>query len=77
MYSLTECVCFDFIESDLRCLVIYRPPEHNVELMSQICSFIDCCCSDNKTLLIFGDLNCSNIDWQNHSVKGDDSKVNL
>ena len=55
-------------------LAIYRPPDHNVELMNQLCSYIDNCCCDNKTLLIVGDLNCSKIDWVNHTVKGDGSQ---
>ena len=67
-------MCFDLIDSDLRFLVIYRPPEQNVDLMKKICLYIESCCSD-KTLLIIGDLNCPNIDWLNHSVKGDDSQV--
>ena len=76
-FSCIECVCFDLIESDLRFLVIYRPPEHNVQLMNSICLYIESCCKDNKTLIVIGDLNCGNIDWVNHTVKGDESQVHF
>src|SRR5579872_7424004 len=43
--------------------------------MKQICLFIESCCKENKTVLIVGDLNCSNIDWSNYTVTRDESQV--
>ena len=45
--------------------------------MNSICLYIESCCKDDKTLIVIGDLNCGNIDWANHTVKGDESQVHF
>ena len=58
-----------------RILLIYRPPDHNIELMQEICNCIVSKCSDGCTTLVVGDFNCGKIDWINSLVMSDNEQL--
>lgn len=72
---LFEYVCLDFHgASTLRIIVIYRPGGSRVSVglvMDLLCDFLKTSCSDDKTSVILGDLNCNKINWKSGKVDCD------
>jgi len=77
-FPLIECICFDLVDilnNHFRMLCFYRAGTGTaVSDLTNMKMIIDCLnkmCTADVTSVVLGDLNCPGINWQDHTVTGD------